>query len=160
MYNMYINVIYVWFVDKQVFSDLDFLGWYTTGDTPTFQEIQIHKQICQFNECPIMLQMNPLPRKVDVSVYRFWSVPAMNLLLTHRPCRWCYTSLSSMLFRERQQCCSCRWRTRWPLRKPNGSVSIMSFVCPPTKWAKSQSVSEVLKILNRNFVKMGNWFSR
>lgn len=50
---------------KQVFSDLDFLGWYTTGDLLGEQEIEIHKQICQINECPIMLQLNPQSRNVD-----------------------------------------------------------------------------------------------
>lgn len=50
---------------KQVFSDLDFLGWYTTGDTLTEKEIDIHKQICQINECPIMLQLNPQSRNCD-----------------------------------------------------------------------------------------------
>lgn len=49
-----------------MFSDLDFLGWYTTGDSPTEQDIQIHKQICNINECPIMLQLNPQSRNVDV----------------------------------------------------------------------------------------------
>lgn len=52
--------------DKQVFSDLDFLGWYTTGDGPTEQDIKVHKQICIINECPIMLQMNPQTRSVEV----------------------------------------------------------------------------------------------
>ncbi|KAJ6627050.1 COP9 signalosome complex subunit 6 [Pseudolycoriella hygida] len=50
---------------KQVFSDLDFLGWYTTGEAPTEKEIQVHKQICQINECVIMLQLNPSIRGID-----------------------------------------------------------------------------------------------
>ncbi|XP_064549645.1 COP9 signalosome complex subunit 6 [Drosophila montana] len=50
---------------KQVFSDLDFIGWYTTGDSPTASDIKIQKQIAEINECPIMLQLNPLPRSVD-----------------------------------------------------------------------------------------------
>lgn len=54
------------FADKQVFSDLDFLGWYTTGEAPTDQDIKVHKQICLINECPIMLQLNPQPRNTDV----------------------------------------------------------------------------------------------
>lgn len=54
------------FADKQVFSDLDFLGWYTTGDGPTEQDIKVHKQICIINECPILLQMNPQTRNVEV----------------------------------------------------------------------------------------------
>lgn len=45
---------------------MDFLGWYTTGENPTESDIKIHKQICQINECPIMLQLNPISRNVDV----------------------------------------------------------------------------------------------
>lgn len=50
---------------KQVFQDLDFLGWYTTGETVTEKDINVHKQICEINECPIMFQLNPLSRNVD-----------------------------------------------------------------------------------------------
>ncbi|XP_017131776.1 COP9 signalosome complex subunit 6 [Drosophila elegans] len=50
---------------KQVFSDLDFIGWYTTGENPTADDIKIQKQIAAINECPIMLQLNPLSRSVD-----------------------------------------------------------------------------------------------
>lgn len=54
-------------VDKQVFKDLDFLGWYTTGSRPTDQDVKVHKQICEINECPIMLQLSPQSRNFDVS---------------------------------------------------------------------------------------------
>ncbi|KAI8130934.1 COP9 signalosome complex subunit 6 [Lucilia cuprina] len=50
---------------KQVFSELDFIGWYTTGELPTEKDLAIHKQIAEINECPIMLQLNPLSRSVD-----------------------------------------------------------------------------------------------
>lgn len=50
---------------KQVFSDLDFLGWYTTGTDPTEKHINIHKQICQINECPIMLLLDPTSRNMN-----------------------------------------------------------------------------------------------
>ncbi|XP_037822899.1 COP9 signalosome complex subunit 6 [Lucilia sericata] len=50
---------------KQVFSELDFIGWYTTGESPTEKDLAIHKQIAEINECPIMLQLNPLSRSVD-----------------------------------------------------------------------------------------------
>ncbi|KAI9584605.1 COP9 signalosome complex subunit 6 [Glossina fuscipes] len=50
---------------KQVFSELDFIGWYTTGECPTNRELKIHKQIAEINECPIMLQLNPMSRSVD-----------------------------------------------------------------------------------------------
>ncbi|CAH2268742.1 jg23766 [Pararge aegeria aegeria] len=50
---------------KQVFSDMDFLGWYTTGDTPTERDIAVHRQICDINECPVMLMLNPAGIKGD-----------------------------------------------------------------------------------------------
>ncbi|KAF9415181.1 hypothetical protein HW555_007057, partial [Spodoptera exigua] len=50
---------------KQVFSDMDFLGWYTTGDAPTDKDIAIHRQICEINECPVMLMLNPAGRNGD-----------------------------------------------------------------------------------------------
>ncbi|KAL4715274.1 hypothetical protein ACJJTC_007856 [Scirpophaga incertulas] len=50
---------------KQVFSDMDFLGWYTTGDTPTEKDIAVHRQICDINECPVMLMLNPAGRNGD-----------------------------------------------------------------------------------------------
>ena len=34
-----------YFSVKQVFSDLDFVGWYTTGDAPTEIDISVHKQV-------------------------------------------------------------------------------------------------------------------
>ncbi|VDI08383.1 COP9 signalosome complex subunit 6-like [Mytilus galloprovincialis] len=51
---------------KQVFSDMDFLGWYTTGEQPTQSDIRVHKQIVQINESPLFVKMNPLARKTDV----------------------------------------------------------------------------------------------
>lgn len=51
---------------KQVFSDLDFLGWYcTSSNEPTEADLKIHKQICQINECPILLQLDAQSRNVD-----------------------------------------------------------------------------------------------
>lgn len=44
---------------KQVFPDLDFLGWYTTGDTPDDSDIKVHQQICEINESPVLLKLNP-----------------------------------------------------------------------------------------------------
>lgn len=45
---------------KQVFSDMDFLGWYTTGDAPDDSDIKVHKQICEINESPVFLKLNPM----------------------------------------------------------------------------------------------------
>jgi len=44
---------------KQVFSDLEFLGWYTTGGQPNESDLHVHKQICEINESPIFLKLNP-----------------------------------------------------------------------------------------------------
>lgn len=51
---------------KQVFSDMDFIGWYTTGDAANPTDIKIHKQICEINESPIMLKLNPFDKNIDV----------------------------------------------------------------------------------------------
>jgi COP9 signalosome complex subunit 6 len=50
---------------KQVFSDLDFLGWYTTSPAPTDKHIKIHRQICQINESPILLLMDTSNKHVE-----------------------------------------------------------------------------------------------
>ena len=44
---------------KQVFSDMDFLGWYSTGDQPSGNDIAVHKQISEINESPLFLQLTP-----------------------------------------------------------------------------------------------------
>jgi len=44
---------------KQVFSEMDFLGWYCTGERPGAPEILIHKQIIELNESPLFLQLSP-----------------------------------------------------------------------------------------------------
>lgn len=44
---------------KQVFSDLDFLGWYTTGDAPTKSDVNFHRQISEINESLVLLKLNP-----------------------------------------------------------------------------------------------------
>lgn len=46
---------------KQVFPDLDFLGWYTNGDDPTDSDMSVHYQISnQIHESPLFLKLNPL----------------------------------------------------------------------------------------------------
>ncbi|XP_018336627.1 COP9 signalosome complex subunit 6 [Agrilus planipennis] len=50
---------------KQVFSDMDFIGWYTTGDAPNYSDIKVHKQICEINESPILLKLNPHDKNID-----------------------------------------------------------------------------------------------
>lgn len=53
---------------KQVFSDLDFLGWYTTGESTNESDIKIHKQICEINESPVFMKLNPQARHTDVNI--------------------------------------------------------------------------------------------
>ena len=55
--------------DKQVFSDLDLLGWYTTGDTPGPPDLLVHKQICDLLDSPVFLKLNPMARDTDVSAF-------------------------------------------------------------------------------------------
>lgn len=45
---------------------MDFIGWYTTGDAANPTDIKIHKQICEINESPIMLKLNPFDKNIDV----------------------------------------------------------------------------------------------
>ncbi|XP_013778237.1 COP9 signalosome complex subunit 6-like [Limulus polyphemus] len=59
---------------KQVFSDLDFLGWYTTGDGPNESDIQVLKQICEINESPVFLKLNPQARHTELPVTMYESV--------------------------------------------------------------------------------------
>lgn len=54
------------FAVKQVFSDMDFLGWYTTGDGPDDSDIKVHKQICEINESPVFLKLNPMATHSEV----------------------------------------------------------------------------------------------
>lgn len=50
---------------KQVFSDMDFIGWYINGDRPDATDIAIHKQICEINESPILLKLNPFDKNIE-----------------------------------------------------------------------------------------------
>lgn len=59
---------------KQVFSDLDFLGWYTTGDSPNESDIKVHKQVCVINESPVFLKLNPQGRHTELPVNMYESV--------------------------------------------------------------------------------------
>ena len=44
---------------KQVFSDMDFLGWYSAGERPSHLDIAVHRQISEINESPLFLQLTP-----------------------------------------------------------------------------------------------------
>ncbi|XP_015793469.1 COP9 signalosome complex subunit 6 [Tetranychus urticae] len=56
---------------KQVFPDLDFIGWYTIGDVPNDSDIKVQQQICEINESPIFLKLNPYSphSKLPVNMY-------------------------------------------------------------------------------------------
>jgi COP9 signalosome complex subunit 6 len=59
---------------KQVFSDLDFLGWYTTGGVPDERDIILHKQVCTINESPVLLKLDPFGKQTDLPVSVYESV--------------------------------------------------------------------------------------
>ncbi|KAM9111317.1 COP9 signalosome complex subunit 6-like [Pangshura tecta] len=52
---------------KQVFKDMEFLGWYTTGGPPDQSDIHVHKQVCEIIESPLFLKLNPMTKHTDVS---------------------------------------------------------------------------------------------
>jgi COP9 signalosome complex subunit 6 len=43
---------------KKVFKDYEFMGWYSTGASIVPADMEIHKQIQEFNENPLYLQLN------------------------------------------------------------------------------------------------------
>ena len=45
--NIFVYSYHEWqhFIVHQVFKNLDFLGWYTTGSGPTENDIRVHKQV-------------------------------------------------------------------------------------------------------------------
>ena len=53
---------------------MDFLGWYTTGGTPTERDIILHKQICTINESPVLLKLDPFGKHTDLPVAIYESV--------------------------------------------------------------------------------------
>lgn len=61
---------------KQVFSEMDFLGWYSTstGEGPTESDIHVHKQICDIHESPLFLLMNPGARHSDLPLTLYESI--------------------------------------------------------------------------------------
>ncbi|XP_030921110.1 COP9 signalosome complex subunit 6 [Geospiza fortis] len=59
---------------KQVFKDLEFLGWYTTGGPPEPADIHVHKQVCEIIESPLFLKLNPMTKHTDLPVSVFESV--------------------------------------------------------------------------------------
>ncbi|KAF2367616.1 Rpn11/EIF3F C-terminal [Trinorchestia longiramus] len=44
---------------KQVFSEMDLLGWYTTGGEANEKDLDVHKQVCELVEGPLLLKLDP-----------------------------------------------------------------------------------------------------
>ncbi|XP_059478573.1 COP9 signalosome complex subunit 6 [Neocloeon triangulifer] len=59
---------------KQVFSDMDFLGWYTTGEAPTDKDLEVHRQFVEYNESPVFLKLNPSTTMGDLPITVYESV--------------------------------------------------------------------------------------
>ncbi|XP_078116322.1 COP9 signalosome complex subunit 6 isoform X3 [Sander vitreus] len=59
---------------KQVFKEMEFLGWYTTGGPPDASDIHIHKQVCEIIESPLFLKLNPMTKHTDLPVSVYESV--------------------------------------------------------------------------------------
>uniref|UniRef100_A0A8C6KF97 COP9 signalosome complex subunit 6 n=1 Tax=Nothobranchius furzeri TaxID=105023 RepID=A0A8C6KF97_NOTFU len=59
---------------KQVFKEMEFLGWYTTGGPPDQSDIHIHKQVCEIIESPLFLKLNPMTKHTDLPVSVYESV--------------------------------------------------------------------------------------
>lgn len=62
---------------------MDFLGWYTTGDNPDENDIKVHKQICEINESPVFLKVNPLARHSEVRII-LMLLPAISFIFNTR----------------------------------------------------------------------------
>ncbi|KAI8388456.1 uncharacterized protein BYT42DRAFT_560151 [Radiomyces spectabilis] len=45
---------------RQVFPNLDFMGWYSLGAFPTEKDLKVHEQFLQVNESALFLQMDPV----------------------------------------------------------------------------------------------------
>lgn len=56
---------------RQVFSSMEFLGWYAIGDAPTNEDALFHEQICTDHENSLLLKLNPGARtnKLPVNIF-------------------------------------------------------------------------------------------
>jgi len=58
---------------RKVFPALDFLGWYSTSSEATADDIEIHKQILEFNESPLYLVLDTAAthhsREIPITIY-------------------------------------------------------------------------------------------
>jgi len=62
---------------RKVFPTYDFLGWYSTGDAVLPSDIDVHKQISEFNESPLYLLLDTVacsrPNTKELPVHLFES---------------------------------------------------------------------------------------
>jgi len=58
---------------KKVFKDYEFMGWYASGAGIVPADMEIHKQISEFNENPLYLQLNTqittAQRELPINIY-------------------------------------------------------------------------------------------
>lgn len=59
---------------KQVFPELDFLGWYSSGEAPNESDMKLHKQVIEINESPLFLKLNPMTRHTGLPIKLYESV--------------------------------------------------------------------------------------
>ncbi|XP_063722083.1 COP9 signalosome complex subunit 6-like isoform X2 [Symsagittifera roscoffensis] len=58
---------------KEVFGDLECLGWYTTGGEPDDEhDSQIHRQFMEINENPVLLKLSPLQSSASELPLTLW----------------------------------------------------------------------------------------
>ncbi len=56
-------------VVRQVFSSMEFLGWYTIGDSPSPEDAAFHEQLCSDRENTLLLQLNTSARTNQVGMF-------------------------------------------------------------------------------------------
>ncbi|KAI7898943.1 COP9 signalosome complex subunit 6-like protein [Cokeromyces recurvatus] len=59
---------------KQVFPQLDFMGWYSIGSMPSEVDLQLHEQFLEINESALFLQMNPNMSTQDFPIEVYESI--------------------------------------------------------------------------------------
>uniref|UniRef100_A0ABI7YDS5 COP9 signalosome complex subunit 6 n=1 Tax=Felis catus TaxID=9685 RepID=A0ABI7YDS5_FELCA len=59
---------------KQVFKELELLGWYTPGGPPDPSDIHLQKQACEIIQSPLFLKLNPMTRHTHLPNSVFESV--------------------------------------------------------------------------------------
>lgn len=57
---------------KEVFGDLEFLGWYTTGGAPDDSDSRVHKQFMEINDNPVLLKLSPLHSSASELPLALW----------------------------------------------------------------------------------------